>query len=315
MLTVMLDAGTLGKDMDFSPLSGFGETKIYESTALTELIERISNADIIIVNKVKLSADVLRHAKNLKLICETATGYDNIDVKYCVKNKISVTNTPAYSTYCVTQVTLSIASYLMTHIGEYRDYVHSGKYSQGGAANCLEPAYREFYGKTWGVIGYGNIGKAVAEVARALGCEIIVNKRKSIDGVRCVDIETLAKEADIISIHCPLTTETKNLVNKDIFALMKKEAIVINMARGAVWNECDVADAIIKGKISAIGCDVYSCEPFGKEHPFYSLLGMENVCFTPHMAWGGYETRKRCLDIVISNIKAFIEGKGQNSVY
>lgn len=314
MLTVMLDASTLGDDIDFSVLNSFGEVKIYEKTAPCEVAQRTKDADIVIVNKVKMNEDVLFSAKKLKLICETATGYDNIDVKYCFEKGIKVANTPSYSSFCVAQVTVAVACYLMTHLGEYRDFVHSGLYSESTVANRLIPVYHEFYGKTWGVIGYGNIGKAVANVASSLGCNIIVNKKSPIDGVRCVDIKALASQADIISIHCPLTSETKDLINKDIFALMKKDAIVINMARGAVWNEADAASAILSGKIGGLGCDVYSCEPFDKSHPFSKILGMKNVCFTPHMAWGALEARKRCFDTVVSNIRSFLERKENNIV-
>lgn len=314
MLIVMLDASTLGDDIDFSSLNSFGEVKIYGKTAPCDVAERIENADIVIVNKVKMNSEVLCSAEKLKLICITATGYDNIDVKYCAERGIKVANTPSYSSFCVAQITVSVACYLMTHLGEYRDFVHSGSYSESGIANRLTPIYHEFYGKTWGIIGYGNIGKVVANVALALGCDIIVNKKTPVTEVRCVDIKTLAKESDIISIHCPLTSETENLINKDIFDIMKKGAIVINMARGGVWNENDAASALLSGKIGGLGCDVYSSEPFDKSHPFSKILGMENVCLTPHMAWGALEARKRCFDIVVSNIRAFLDGNEKNVV-
>lgn len=314
MLIVMLDASTLGDDIDFSVLNSFGEVKIYEKTAPYDVAERIKNADIVIVNKVKMNPEVLCSAEKLKLICITATGYDNIDVKYCSEKGIKVANTPSYSSFCVAQITASVACYLMTHLGEYRDFVHSGLYSESGIANRLVPVYHEFYGKTWGIIGYGNIGKAVASVASALGCNVIVNKRTPVDAVRCVDVKTLAKEADIISIHCPLTKDTKDLINKDIFALMKKDVIVINMARGGVWNEADAACALLSGKIGGLGCDVYTCEPFDKNHPFSKLLEKGNVCLTPHMAWGALEARKRCFDTVVSNIRAFLDGNEKNVV-
>ena len=314
MNIVILDYGTLGYDLDLSGAEKFGNVIKYEFTSAQEAPGRIKDADIIIVNKVKLTENVLRDAKNLKLICETATGYDNIDTEYCRMHGIKVANTPAYSTYCVAQVTISMASYLMTHIGEYRNHVHSGEYSKGSNANCLIPIYNEFFGKTWGIIGFGNIGKAVYKIADALGCNILVNKRTPEFPYNCVDLETLLRESDIISIHTPLTPETKNLIDKNAIDLMKKNAIVINVARGGVWDEASIAEAISNGKIGAIGCDVYSAEPMSENHPFSKILDKENVILTPHMAWGAIETRERCFNTVLSNIDGYLNGSCKNIV-
>lgn len=314
MKVVILDYVTLGEDLDFSPVYKLGDVVKYKTSTQEEAKERVKEADIIIVNKVKMVEDVLENAPNLKLICETATGYDNIDIEYCKKRGIAVANTPGYSTFCVAQVTIAIASYLMTNLGEYRDFVHCGGYSSSSSANKLTPVYHEFYGRTWGIIGFGNIGHAVYDVAKALGCNVIVNKRTPVDDFECVSLEELLKRSDIISIHCPLTDKTKNMISKKEISLMKKNAIVINVARGAVWDEDAMARAILENKIGGLGCDVYSTEPFRENHPFSKILDKPNVCLTPHMAWGAFETRTRCFNTVASNIEAYLCGKIQNRI-
>ncbi len=314
MNIVILDYKTLGDDLDLSPVYKYGNVIKYPTTTQEEAPERVRDADIVIVNKVKMTEDVVKNAKNLKLICETATGYDNIDIKYCNDHGICVANTPAYSTSCVAQVTISMATSLMTHLHEYRDFVHSGKYEVCGKANQLTPVYHEFDGLTWGIIGFGNIGKAVGRVAEALGCRVIVNKQTHDPNYNCVPLDTLLKESDIISIHCPLTDKTRGLIGERELNMMKKSAIIINVARGAIWDENACAEAIISGKIAGLGCDVFSCEPLPKNHPFNKILNYDNVLLTPHMAWGSFESRTRCFSTVVSNIDAFLNGREQNLI-
>ena len=165
-----------------------------------------------------------------------------------------------------------------------------------------------------GIIGYGNIGKAVGRVAEAFGCRVIVNKRTPATDCECVDVDTLCREADIISIHCPLSDETRNLIDERRFSLMKKDAIVVNVARGAVWDEKAAAEAIKKGQIGGLGCDVFTAEPFSREHPFYEIKSLDNVILTPHMAWGSFESRTRCYETVISNIESYLNGTPKNVV-
>ncbi|MBO5212188.1 MAG: hydroxyacid dehydrogenase [Clostridia bacterium] len=314
MNIVILDYATLGYDLDLSGAEKFGNVIKYEKTAQCEAKDRIKDADIVIVNKIKMTEEVLKSAEKLKLICETATGYDNIDTQYCKRRGILVANTPAYSSSCVAQVTVSMVCSLITHLKEYEECVSSGEYLAQGNANCLVPIYHEICGKTWGIIGFGNIGKAVAKIADAFGCNVIVNKRSPISEYECVDIEALAKRSDIISIHCPLTPETKHLIDKRIFSIMKRDAIVINMARGAVWDEEAAAEAVLNGKIGGLGCDVFSSEPLPKDHPFTALYGLKNVSLTPHMAWGSFESRTRCFNTVLSNIEAFLNGAPENII-
>ena len=314
MNIVILDYKTLGEDLDLTGADKFGTVTKYPVTKQDEAKERLKDADIVIVNKVKMVESVLKDAKNLKLICETATGYDNIDTEYCQKRGIAVANTPAYSTACVAQVTVSMACSLVTHLQEYRSFVHYGGYQNSVSANMLEPVYHEMAGMTWGIIGLGNIGKGVGKIAEAFGCRVIANKRTPDPDFECVDLDYLLKSSDIISIHCPLTDKTRGMISKEQLKLMKKDAIIINVARGAVWDEQAVADAIIDGTIGGMGCDVFSYEPIDEKHPFVKILGRDNVLLTPHMAWGSFESRTRCFNTVLSNIEAYLNGKEQNRI-
>ena len=314
MNIVILDYKTLGEDLDLSGAEKFGTVTKYPVTKQEEAEKRLENADIVIVNKVKMNESTLKNAKNLKLICETATGYDNIDTEYCQKRGIAVANTPAYSTACVAQVTVSMACSLVTHLQEYRRFVHNGGYQNSISANMLEPVYHEMAGMTWGIIGFGNIGRGVAKIADAFGCHVLVNKRTPIDDYECVELDYLIKNSDIISIHCPLTDKTRGMIGKEQLSMMKKNAVVINVARGAVWDESSVADAIINGTIGGIGCDVFSYEPIDENHPFVKILDRDNVLLTPHMAWGAFESRTRCFNTVLSNIEAYLDGREQNRI-
>lgn len=314
MNIVILDYKTLGEDLDLSGAEKFGTVTKYPVTKQEEAEKRLENADIVIVNKVKMNESTLKNAKNLKLICETATGYDNIDTEYCQKRGIAVANTPAYSTACVAQVTVSMACSLVTHLQEYRRFVHNGGYQNSISANMLEPVYHEMAGMTWGIIGFGNIGRGVAKIADAFGCHVLVNKRTPIDDYECVELDYLIKNSDIISIHCPLTDKTRGMIGKEQLSMMKKNAVVINVARGAVWDEQAVTDAIVDGIIGGIGCDVFSYEPIDENHPFVKILDRDNVLLTPHMAWGAFESRTRCFNTVLSNIEAYLDGREQNRI-
>ncbi len=314
MKIVILDYATLGYDLDLSGAEKYGEVIKYEKTSQSEASERLVDADIVIVNKVKMVREVLDGAKRLKLICETATGFDNIDIDYCKGRGILVANTPAYSSACVAQVTVSMVCSLLTHLREYEDNVASGEYAARGNANCLVPVYHEIAGKTWGIIGFGNIGRAVGKIAEAFGCRLLVNKRAPIEEYECVDLDTLLKESDIITIHCPLSDATRGMIGERELAIMKKDAIIVNVARGAIWDEGAVANAVLEGKIGGIGCDVFSCEPIPEGHPFTRLYGLKNVSLTPHMAWGSFESRTRCFNTVLSNIEAYLNGEPTNIV-
>ena len=314
MKITILDADTLGSDISLEPLKTVGEVTVYNYSTPEQVVDRIANCEVVIINKIKLDESNLGYAKNLKLICVAATGFDNVDVEYCKKNNIAVCNVVGYSTNSVALITVSTALSLVTHLREYNDFVISDGYLKSGIPNRLEPTFHELDGMTWGVIGLGNIGKKVAKIASALGCTVIASKRTYEEGYNIVDIDELIEKSDIISIHTPLNESTKGLVSAERIAKMKKNAIVINVARGAVCDEKALADAIVENRIGGLGCDVYSTEPFGKDHPFYAIKNHKNVLLTPHNAWGAYEARERLLLDIVESIKAFKEGKKRSRV-
>lgn len=314
MKIAVLDKSTLGADIDLSPIYALGEVTEFETTSPELVAERIADTEVVIINKIKLNESNLKNAEKLKVICIAATGYDNIDTDYCKIAGIAVCNVPGYSTDSVAQVTLSMALSLITHLKEYERFVNSGEYTKTGIANSLTPVYHELSSLTWGVVGGGGIGMKVAEIADAFGCKVMICRRKQEGRFPVVDIDTLCKESDIISLHIPLSDETRNLINADRIAEMKKNAIVINTARGAVADEKALANAVKEGKIGGLGVDVYSVEPFDKNHPYNEILGFDNVCLTPHMAWGSYEARNRCVKIIAENIESFFKNENKNRI-
>lgn len=314
MRIVVLDAETLGKDIDLSPLFACGEVKIYAHTEKEELSARLENADVAVLNKVKLGREVFRPGMKLRLICVAATGYDNIDTAAARAHGVAVTNVPGYSTESVAQLTLAMAAALITHLSEYRGFVASGAYSASGAANRLTPPYHEFSALTWGVVGGGAIGSRVAQIASFLGARVLLCRRKSETRFRQADLHTLCRESDILSLHVPLTPETKGMIGERELLLMKSGAVLINVSRGAVCDEEALSSAVLGGRLGGFGADVYTAEPFPSTHPFARIAGLPNVCLTPHMAWGSVEARARCVRMMAENIHAFTAGEMLNRV-
>ena len=314
MKITVLDSKTLGSDLDLSSLSRFGEVEIFDTCNDENIKERIKDTDVIINNKLKLTEKELCEAKNLKLICLAATGYDPVDVSYCRKRNIGVCNVVGYSANSVSQLTVAMALSLICHLSEYSEYTRSGKYTESKTANHVSPVFNEISGMNWVIIGLGNIGKKVAAAAEGLGCRVLGYKRSPDEKYNLTDLDTILKESDIISLHLPLTDETRNLINREKIALMKENAILVNVARGAVCDEKAVAEAITDKKIAGIGIDVFSEEPFSENHPFFNIRHLPNVIFTPHMSWGAYESRNRCIEEIILNIKAFYGGEIRNRV-
>ena len=309
---VVLDAGTLGDDLSLAPLEAVGEVTVYRVSPPDTVRERITGADAVILNKVKIGEDQLPAEEAPGIICVAATGFDNIDLEACRKRGVAVANVRGYSSESVAQVTVGLVLSLITHLPAYCKATADGSYTRGGNANMLVPAYHEIAGMTWGVVGAGKIGSRVADVARALGCRVLTNRRHP-DGVS-VDLETLLRASDIVTVHTPLTPETRGLIGEREIAAMKDGVILVNMARGAVTDEAAVAAAVEAGKIGALGCDVYSTEPFPESHPYYAIRDRENVLLTPHMSWGAYEARARCLSEMILNMEAFFAGNERNRV-
>lgn len=312
MKIVLLDYATLGPGVDLTPIREAGDVDAYEKTAPEQLPERIRQAEVVITNKLKLNRQNLSGAEKLKMICITATGYDNVDIPYCRERGIAVCNVPGYSTDSVAQWTVAAVLALATHLVTYRAHVHEGRYTAGGSPNMLSPVWHELAGRTWGVVGCGNIGRRVAAVAKALGCRVLVYRRKSDPDYETVELDTLLKESDVVTIHLPLNDSTRGLISREKIALMKKNAIVVNVARGAVTDEAALAEAIEKEQLGGLSVDVYSAEPLPGDHPFQRILDRPNVLLTPHSAWGAVEARNRCVAVVGGNIRAFGRGESQN---
>lgn len=310
----ILDIKTLGSDLDIGCIRELGSVTVYDLTLPGDVPERIKDAEVLILNKVRLNAENLSHARRLRLICITATGFDNVDIDYCRSHGIAVCNIVGYSTGSVAQLTAAAVLSLSVHLGEYNSFVHSGEYTKSGVFNKIEPVFHELSGKTWGIVGYGNIGRRVGKIAEALGCRVVVSKKTPIPDAECVEIDELCRISDIITVHTPLNSETEGLIGAERIAFMKSSVILVNMARGRVFDEAAAANAVIEGKIGGLAVDVYSAEPLAADSPYAKILGRKNVILTPHMAWGAYEARRRCIEETALNIQAFCEGILRNRV-
>ena len=315
MKIVELDRETLGYDIDTSVLKTIGSFEEHEAADLETTREYIKDADVIIFNKTRMNEELLKDAPNVKMLAITATGFDNIDLEYCKSRGIAAANVKAYSTPAVAQHTFAMALFILEKISYCDEYVKSGKYSsQSGFCN-FDEKYNELSGKTWGIIGMGNIGRSVARIAEAFGCKVIfysASGNSTCTDYERIELETLLKESDVLSIHCPLSDRTRNLINRDTLKLMKRNAILINVARGPVVNDADLAEALNNGTIAGAGLDVLGVEPMEKDNPLGLIKDSRKLLITPHMAWASVESRQRCFDEVLLNIKAFIEGRERN---
>ena len=317
MKIVMLDRNSIGMDISTDGFKKFGDWQEYDTMSQEDSRPLIQDADVIIFNKTRMNQELLKDAKKVRLLCVTATGYDNVDLVYARSRKIAVCNVRNYSTPAVVQHTFSLALYLLEKISFYNEYVRSGAYSaQMGFSNFSEH-YWELSGKTWGIIGMGNIGRGVARVAQAFGCHVMftsMSGRAHNEAYEQVDFETLLEKSDIISLHCPLTKETENLMNLQAFSKMKKSAILINVARGAVVNDADLYMALSQDMIAAAGLDVLTKEPMDPKNPLAQIKDGRKLIITPHMAWASVEARTRCMQEIEKNIDAFLQGEQRNRV-
>jgi lactate dehydrogenase-like 2-hydroxyacid dehydrogenase len=313
---VILDGQTLGK-LDFNALKEFGDVMYYDTTKAEGVIERIKDANIILTNKVVLNEDNLKEAKNLELICETATGFNNIDIVYAKNNNIAVTNVAGYSTNTVAQHTFATVLSLYDKLSYYDNFVKSGKYANSGLFTNVSVPFYELEGKTWGIIGLGAIGRRVAKIAEAFGVNVIyysTSGKNSNSDYKRVDFDELLNTSDIISIHAPLNNDTQGLINYDALNKMKKTAILVNMGRGPIVVEKDLARAIDEGLIAGAALDVFEVEPIASDNPLVLVKNNDRLVLTPHIAWASVEARNRLFKEVINNIKAFYNGEMRGRV-
>lgn len=310
---VALDALQLN-DLDWSALEALGDVTRYDGTAPEQVIARAENADILLVNKVKLPESVLSQLPKLKYVGVLATGYDNVDTAAAARRNIAVTNVPGYSSDSVAQLTFALLLELCHHAGEHSRRVLEEKVWSRQPYYCFwDFPLSELAGRTMGVVGLGRIGVRVAEIARAFGMNVIAYTRtpKEIAGVKCVDFDTLLAESDVISLNCPLTERTRGLINADALARMKKTAYLINTSRGGVIVEDDLRRALDAGMIAGAAVDVLSSEPPTEDNP---LLHAKNIIVTPHIAWATTEARTRLLSVVTDNLSAYLRGEKLNRV-
>ncbi|MCR4923447.1 MAG: D-2-hydroxyacid dehydrogenase [Lachnospiraceae bacterium] len=317
MKLVFLERKSIGMDIDISKMEDFGELTVYDDKLSEENLQRIRDAEVIIASKSRLDEATLSSAKDLKLICDFATGYDNVDIKYCRSRGITVTNVSDYSTSTVAQHTFALLLNLLEHISFYDDFVKSGKYEKHDSFSYYGNPFLELSGLTYGIAGLGNIGKRVASIAKAFGCRVIyysTSGKNSNSEYEQVSFDKLLKESDIISLHCPLGPKTYHMMDREAFHKMKSSAILINVARGAVVDNEALYEALIKGEIASAGLDVVEGEPIRGDNPLTRIKDSGKLIITPHMAWGSVEARSRLLDMVYENIKAFIKGESLNVV-
>ena len=314
MKIVITDAQTVCDDkISLDSIKELGDTVVYPLCSAEELPERISDADIVICNKSQMTAEVLKGAPNLKYIGLFATGYNNVDLEYTNKNGITVCNVPGYSTEAVAQHTFALILALLNRVGEYNKTVLEGDWIKSRTFSYFPLPLLELSGKTLGIVGYGSIGRQVARIAKAFNMRVLIKNRSAVNdsSVEQVEMDTLLRESDIVTLHCPLNADSANLMDGAAFRKMKKGAYFINTARGPLVDEFALKTALECGHLAGAGVDVLREEPMTENCP---LFGIENCLITPHIAWAGVETRTRLMDIVCENIKAFLRGEPQNVV-
>jgi len=317
MKIVVLDGYTLNPgDLSWERLLDLGEVVLHDRTPSDKILERSKGAEVLITNKTPLTEEIMKSLPDLKYIGVLATGYNVVDAEAAKRRNIIVTNVPAYSTMSVAQLTFSLLLELCHHVQRQSDSVIQGKWAQSRDFCYSDFPLKELSGKTIGIIGFGNIGKKVADIATVFGMNIIAASRHQMDqserkNFRWVQINDLLEQADVVSIHCPLTPETKGLMNAGSLKRMKRSAFLLNTSRGPVVVEQDLADALNNGIIAGAGIDVLSSEPPSIDNPLFKA---KNCIITPHIAWATKEARVRLMDIAISNIASFIDGKPVNVV-
>lgn len=308
MKIVFLDAESFGSDADYSEFEQLGDVVKYPRTSPEEVPERIADVDVIVVNKVPVNEATISDARSLKLVCVSATGTNNLDKDYLKHRGIEWRNAAGYSTESVAQHTFAMLFYLMEDLRYYDDYVKNGSYASSSLFTHFGIPFHELGSVTWGILGLGAIGRRVADIAGMFGAKVIyysASGSPAQEGYRQVDFDTLLAESDILSIHAPLNEYTENIMNADAFRKMKSDAILLNLGRGPIINEADLADALNSGEIRAAGLDVLSVEPMAKNSPLFEVHDKTKLFITPHVAWAAVEARQKLMKIVAGQIKEY----------
>lgn len=317
MKIVILERNSVGLDVSVDEIKKYGEVTEYPNTTAADIQDKIKDAEIIIANKAPLNEQTLKEASKVKLICEFATGFDNVDIDYCRSRGIKVANVVNYSTDAVAQHTFALALYVLEKLHHYDHYVKSGAYAAQERFSNFDLPYTELSGKTWGIVGMGNIGKKVAKIAEVFGCKVIfysASGNSTCTEYERVDFDTLLERADVLSLHCPLSEKTKHLINLDALKKMKDTAVLINVARGPVVDDEALYTALTENYIAAAGLDVTSTEPMKDSNPLSRIMDSNRLIITPHMAWASIEARTRCVSETCKNVDAFLKGENRNIV-
>ena len=310
---VFLDKATIGNnnnnDIDYSIFDKFGfNITYYDTTSKDQTLKRVQNQDIIVTNKVVIDKEIMDNS-DIKLICVAATGMNNIDLEYANSKNIQVKNVSGYSTSSVVQTTIMLALDLIMSSSYYDDFVKSKEYEKSPIFTNLSKPFFELDGKRWGIIGLGNIGKEVAKVVSSFGCEVVyysTSGKNNNSNYQQLTLNELLSSCDIISIHCPLNEQTNNLIAKDELKLLKDNAVLLNLGRGGIINESDLANCIDSNQNILVGLDVFSIEPITKDNPLNNLKNKDKIRFTPHIAWASKEARRRLVEGIYKNILEFI---------
>lgn len=293
---------------DLSKITSQGEYVAYENTAKEQVVERLQGADIAITNKVLIDGDAMRQLPNLKLICVAATGMNNVDLNTAAELGIEVKNAVGYSTISVAETTLASALALARNVVYFDEYFHDGRYAKADRAFCYDSLTFQISGKKWGIIGLGNIGREVARLASAFGCEVryfSTSGAKREEAYPAVELNELLEWSDIVSVHSPLNDRTRGLVGREELKRMKRSAMIINVARGGIIDEAALAEALNEGWIAAAALDVFSVEPL-RESPLYDVKDRYRLLASPHNAWSAVESIDRLIDCVADNIRNFL---------
>jgi glycerate dehydrogenase len=307
MKIVFLDQSTLGDDISLEQFNQYGDVITYAYTNPSQTLTRVQNIDIVVTNKVVIDKEIMDNSE-IKLICVAATGMNNIDLQYAKTKGIEVRNVAGYSTPSVVQLTFSYLFYFMQKLSYYDNYVKSKQWEKSPIFTNLDVPFDELQNKKWGIIGLGEIGKNVAKIAKSFGCEVSYYSTSGMNNntnYNKIDLDQLLSQSDIISIHCPLNETTNNLINKTNLTQIKDGAILLNLGRGGIINEEDLANIIDHKKLYC-GLDVLTREPISKNNPLNNIQNKEQLIITPHIAWASKQSRERLINGIISNIKDFV---------